>query len=77
VKIKAVAVSGFQRFKAQMISLTAVEQYLNDLWKGDAHAVIAIPDKNKGEKLMLITTNQNASRSDMSSYARNHGISEL
>lgn len=60
-----------------MISLTAVEQYLNDLWKGDAHAVIAIPDKNKGEKLMLITTNQNASRSDMSSYARNHGISEL
>ena len=60
-----------------MVSLTAVETYLSKLWPESSHAVIAITDKKKGEQLVLLTTQKNPSRSDISAFIKANGISEL
>ena len=41
----------FAKVAGEMVSLTAVEAYLSELWPGAQHAVVAIPDKQKGEQL--------------------------
>lgn len=38
---------------------------------------MAIPDKRKGEQLILVTTHEKAEKADLSAYASEHGISEL
>ncbi|MDB2550496.1 AMP-binding protein, partial [Rickettsiales bacterium] len=67
----------FAKIGGEMVSLTAVETYLNKLWPDNMHAVIAVSDKKKGEQLVLVTTKKDAIRSDISSFAKNNGISEL
>lgn len=67
----------FAKIAGEMVSLTAVETYIADLWEGDNHAVVAIPDAKKGEALVLITTKQDAAREGISAYARENCISEL
>src|SRR5690606_17058164 len=46
-------VKRFAKIAGEMVSLTAVEQVLSTLWPTDHHAVIARPDKQKGEQLIL------------------------
>ncbi|MBT4922144.1 MAG: AMP-binding protein [Rickettsiales bacterium] len=67
----------FAKIAGEMISLTSVEEYLNDLWSNDSHAVVAIPDKQKGEKLILVTTNQSAKIPEISKYVKSKGIMDL
>jgi acyl-[acyl-carrier-protein]-phospholipid O-acyltransferase / long-chain-fatty-acid--[acyl-carrier-protein] ligase len=67
----------FAKIGGEMVSLGAVENYLADLWPKDTHAVIAVPDARKGEKLILFTTKKNGEKSEISAYAKKHGISEL
>ena len=67
----------FAKIAGEMVSLTAVETYLANLWPNHQHAVVTIPDAKKGESLVLVTDNQQADRSAISSYAKQHGISEL
>lgn len=67
----------FAKIAGEMISLTAIEQYLAELWPSHQHAVFAIPDAKKGEQLVLVTTYLEASRENLSEYARNKGIAEI
>ena len=60
-----------------MVSLVAVEGYASEIWPEHQHAVISMPDKRKGEKLVLVTTNPEAKKGDLSAYAKKHGIVEL
>ena len=41
------------------------------------HAAAAIPDKRKGEQIILLTDYDKADRADLVAFARNHGISDL
>lgn len=67
----------FAKIAGEMVSLTAVETYLADLWPDNHHAVVSIPDAKKGEALVLVTDYPNAKREDISAYAKESGISEL
>lgn len=67
----------FAKIGGEMVSLTAVERYMQELWPDYQHAVIAVPDPKKGEQLVLITTFMRAHREDILEYHRDHGISEL
>ncbi|MFC1659364.1 AMP-binding protein [Pseudomonadota bacterium] len=67
----------FAKIAGEMISLTAVEAYLFDLWPESYHAVISIPDDKKGELLVLITDYQDASREEISAYIKLQGIGTL
>lgn len=67
----------FAKIGGEMVSLSAVEDYIGKLWPQYTHAVLHIPDPKKGEQLVLVTTNPAASRSDLVNYAKENGINEL
>lgn len=67
----------FAKIGGEMVSLTAVEVSLSQISPKKNHVVIAIADKKKGEQLVLVTTDKSLTRSDISSYFKKSGISEL
>ena len=67
----------FAKIAGEMVSLTAVETYLADLWPNQQHAIVSIPDAKKGEALVLVTDYSKAKREDIRAYAKQHGIGEL
>ena len=60
-----------------MVSLTAVEQLLDQLYPDAKQGVIAVEDEKKGEKLVLITSNEEATVAVVKAYFKEQGISEL
>ena len=67
----------FAKIGGEMISLSAVEEMIHQIWPNQHHAVIALPDGVKGEQLILVTTHAEAQRSEMLDYARGEGIAEI
>ena len=67
----------FAKIGGEMISLAAVEAYVASVWPDNAHAVVAVEDARKGEKLVLITDHEAASREPICAWAREHHVSEL
>ncbi|MFQ5560018.1 MAG: acyl-[ACP]--phospholipid O-acyltransferase, partial [Nitrospinota bacterium] len=67
----------FAKIAGEMVSLTAVETYLSQVWPEHHHAVVAIPDNKKGEALVLVTDKLDAERLEISAFVRNNGIGEL
>lgn len=67
----------FAKIAGEMVSLTAVEKYLAQLWPDHDQAVVNIPDAKKGEAIILVTTNKNAKRPEIIAYASKNGLSEL
>jgi len=43
-----------------MVSLTAVEQLAINAWPNAHHAAISLPDAKKGEQIILVTTQKQA-----------------
>jgi acyl-[acyl-carrier-protein]-phospholipid O-acyltransferase/long-chain-fatty-acid--[acyl-carrier-protein] ligase len=67
----------FAKIGGEMVSLTAVEEFAIKVWPRSNHAAINLPDEKKGEKIILITDNKEATRKELQEYAREHGIGEL
>ncbi len=67
----------FAKVGGEMISLTAIEELAMNTWPKFNHAAINLPDERKGEKIILVTDNKNATRKELQEYARAHGIGEL
>jgi acyl-[acyl-carrier-protein]-phospholipid O-acyltransferase/long-chain-fatty-acid--[acyl-carrier-protein] ligase len=67
----------FAKIAGEMVSLTATEVNIAKLDPKSAHAIVAIPDAKKGEQLVLMTTNQNLKRADISTYFKENQITEL
>ena len=70
-------VKRFAKIGGEMVSLSAVEGLVSTVWPEHRHAVVAIADTRKGEKLVLMTDRPNAQTSDLSAWARDHGAPEL
>jgi acyl-[acyl-carrier-protein]-phospholipid O-acyltransferase/long-chain-fatty-acid--[acyl-carrier-protein] ligase len=60
-----------------MISLAAVEMLAGELWPNAPSAVVAAPDARKGERLILVTQQKDATRSQFIAFAREHHASDL
>lgn len=67
----------FAKVGGEMVSLAAVEMLAGDLWPNVPSAVVAVPDPRKGERLILVTQQKDASRSGFIAFARQRGASEL
>ena len=67
----------FAKIGGEMVSLAAVEAMAAELWTGSAVGVVSVPDAKKGERLVLVTDNDKATRADLLSLARRKGVSEL
>ncbi|KAA5599856.1 AMP-binding protein [Blastochloris sulfoviridis] len=70
-------VKRFAKIAGEMISLTAVEAMICELWPEDSHAVVSVPDPRRGERVVLLTTRIAAQRGDVAAFGRSKGVSEL
>ncbi len=59
----------FAKISGEMVSLTAVEQLAAKAWPETHHAVVALPDPKKGEQLILLTTQKDASVKQLAAAA--------
>lgn len=64
----------FAKIAGEMVSLTAVENMVEEMWPDNRHAVVAINDDKKGEKLVLITDNGAAEFKAVADWAKNKGV---
>jgi len=55
----------FAKISGEMVSLTATEQLITDIWPDTQHIVVSIPDEKKGEQLVLITTQENVTSKEL------------
>ncbi len=67
----------FAKIGGEMVSFAAVEALAGDLWPEFVSAVVSVPDARKGERLLLYTNNEKATRSDFIAFARSRHASEL
>jgi acyl-[acyl-carrier-protein]-phospholipid O-acyltransferase/long-chain-fatty-acid--[acyl-carrier-protein] ligase len=67
----------FAKVGGEIVSLAVVENCASALWPDHCHAAIAAPDTRKGEQVVLVTTNADASRHDLVGWAHNHGVPDI
>jgi acyl-[acyl-carrier-protein]-phospholipid O-acyltransferase / long-chain-fatty-acid--[acyl-carrier-protein] ligase len=67
----------FAKIGGEMISLAAVEALASELWPNALSAVAAVPDMRKGERLVLVTQQKNATRSEFQTFAKVKHASDL
>jgi acyl-[acyl-carrier-protein]-phospholipid O-acyltransferase / long-chain-fatty-acid--[acyl-carrier-protein] ligase len=67
----------FAKIGGESVSLAVVESCASALWPDHSHAAITVPDGRKGEQIVLVTTNPDATRHEIVGWAHNHGVSEL
>lgn len=67
----------FAKIGGEMVSLTAVEGMADAVWPDGRHAVVAVPDSKKGERLVLVTDGADAESARLSQWARDNGAPEL
>ena len=67
----------FSKIAGEMISLTAIEAKLQQLYPDLGHAVVALPDKKKGEQLIMFTTLNQPDRKKISDGMKSLGASDL
>jgi acyl-[acyl-carrier-protein]-phospholipid O-acyltransferase/long-chain-fatty-acid--[acyl-carrier-protein] ligase len=67
----------FAKIAGEMVSLAAVEQICGDLWRDHPPAVIALPDARKGERLIMVTTKDGATRAQVQAWMKERGATEL
>jgi acyl-[acyl-carrier-protein]-phospholipid O-acyltransferase/long-chain-fatty-acid--[acyl-carrier-protein] ligase len=70
-------VKRFAKIGGEMVSLAVVENVASTLWREHDHAAAVLPDKRKGEQIVLLTTYPKADRIDLQRWAQDHGVNEL
>lgn len=67
----------FAKIAGEMVSLGAVEMLVQSLWPEDNHAAVAVPDKRRGERIVLVTTADEAEPDALRKFGKAHGAAEL
>jgi acyl-[acyl-carrier-protein]-phospholipid O-acyltransferase/long-chain-fatty-acid--[acyl-carrier-protein] ligase len=67
----------FAKIGGEMISLAAVEMLAAQLWPDAMSAVATAPDPRKGERLVLLTQQKGATRSEFQTFAKSKGAADL
>ncbi|WP_309644222.1 AMP-binding protein, partial [Phenylobacterium sp.] len=70
-------VKRFAKVGGEMVSLTAAEDIATAVWPDSRHAVIAMPDAKKGERLVLVTDRRDADSTPLVAHAQAIGAPEL
>lgn len=67
----------FAKIGGEMVSLTAIENAASTAWPDAEHAVIAHTDEQKGEKIVLLTTDKNVTRDKLLQTIQQQQLPEL
>ena len=70
-------VKRFTKIGGEMVSLPAVEGYVNAVWPDGLNAVVSRPDARKGEQLVLFTTEKHAKLAALRAWGKENGVAEL
>lgn len=70
-------VKRFANIGGELVSLAVVENCASSIWTENTHAAVVLPDKRKGEQIVLVTDSKEANISDIIAWAKNHGVAEL
>jgi acyl-[acyl-carrier-protein]-phospholipid O-acyltransferase/long-chain-fatty-acid--[acyl-carrier-protein] ligase len=67
----------FAKVAGEMISFAAVEALAGELWPNAPSAVAAVPDARRGERLVLVTQQKDATRAEFQAFAKANHASDL
>lgn len=67
----------FAKIGGEMVSLTAVESLVSELWPEDRHVAAALPDARKGEQILLLTTRDSPEISELQAHGKASGWAEI
>jgi acyl-[acyl-carrier-protein]-phospholipid O-acyltransferase/long-chain-fatty-acid--[acyl-carrier-protein] ligase len=67
----------FAKVGGEMVSLTAAEDLAAAVWPDCRHAVVAVADPKKGERLILVTDKRDAETGPLLGHAKRIGATEL
>ncbi|RAK61157.1 2-acylglycerophosphoethanolamine acyltransferase [Phenylobacterium hankyongense] len=70
-------VKRFAKVGGEMVSLTAAEDLASAVWPEGRHAVVALPDPKKGERLVLVTDRRDAETGPLVAHAQSIGAPEI
>jgi acyl-[acyl-carrier-protein]-phospholipid O-acyltransferase/long-chain-fatty-acid--[acyl-carrier-protein] ligase len=70
-------VKRFAKVGGEMVSLTAAEDLAAAVWPDCRHAVVAVADPKKGERLILVTDKPDAETAALLAHAQKIGATEL
>ncbi|THD80786.1 MAG: 2-acylglycerophosphoethanolamine acyltransferase [Phenylobacterium sp.] len=70
-------VKRFAKVGGEMVSLTAAEDLAASVWPDGRHAVVAVPDSKKGERLVLVTDRRDADAAPLIVHAQSIGAPEI
>jgi acyl-[acyl-carrier-protein]-phospholipid O-acyltransferase/long-chain-fatty-acid--[acyl-carrier-protein] ligase len=67
----------FAKIGGEMVPMTVGETLAASIWPNDAHAVVALADPNKGERLVLVTSQMSADLHTLLQAAHAQGIPDI
>jgi acyl-[acyl-carrier-protein]-phospholipid O-acyltransferase/long-chain-fatty-acid--[acyl-carrier-protein] ligase len=67
----------FAKIAGEMVSLGAIEVVVHSLWPEGHHAVVSVPDKRRGERIVLVTTEADAEANALREASKKAGLAEL
>jgi acyl-[acyl-carrier-protein]-phospholipid O-acyltransferase/long-chain-fatty-acid--[acyl-carrier-protein] ligase len=67
----------FAKIAGEMIPMAIGEELATELWPKADHAVVALPDARRGERLLLVTTESGAEVPALLAAARARGVPEI
>lgn len=67
----------FAKIGGEMVPLSAVEELAMETWPDFNHAALSLPDERKGEKIVLVTDCQTATRKQIQETVRKRKYGEL
>lgn len=67
----------FAKIAGEMVSLAAVEALAAECWPGVLSGVASLPDARKGERLVLVTQQKDATRAAFQAFAKSKGAADL
>ncbi len=67
----------FAKIGGEMVSLAAVEACAAALWPDAASAAATAPDMRKGERIVLVTTEKQATRAAYVAYAKDRHMADI
>ncbi len=70
-------VKRFAKIAGEMVSLAQVEALAEAAWPGAQHAAVTLPDAQRGEQIVLLTTAAEAARATLTEAAVEAGLSAL
>jgi acyl-[acyl-carrier-protein]-phospholipid O-acyltransferase/long-chain-fatty-acid--[acyl-carrier-protein] ligase len=70
-------VKRFAKVGGEMVSLTAAEDLAASVWPDGRHAVVAVPDSKKGERLVLVTDRRDAEVGALLAHVQAIGAPEI